>query len=312
MELRILRYFLAVIDTGSVTAAAGAVHVSQPSLSRQLRGFERSLGLTLFDRRDNRLVLTSAGRQFVPIARDLVVRADRAERAATAIRAGRLDRITIAAPGTTLTDVVAPYLATWSAEDPMPSVWEESPAHIYQSLYRGADIAIGTEPPADLDWSPIAVLPVWAFVRSDHAWAGRREVSLADLLAAELLLLRGDQHSRRSLDHAVTEAELSLGMATEFAAPEVAQAVAAAGRGVAVVSDDPRFGLEPVAIGVGARRRLSIRLYGAWVADHPGASALAEVVQRLSAFCVARYGVSTRPTPRSAGRWTKGRHEIPG
>ena len=55
MELRHVRYFLAVVDAGSVTAASPVVHVTQPSLSRQLRLFERGLGLTLFTRTGGRL-----------------------------------------------------------------------------------------------------------------------------------------------------------------------------------------------------------------------------------------------------------------
>lgn len=44
MELRVLRYFLAIVETGSVTKAAEAVRVAQPSLSRQLRGLEGPWG----------------------------------------------------------------------------------------------------------------------------------------------------------------------------------------------------------------------------------------------------------------------------
>ena len=87
MELRHVRYFLAVVDAGSVTAASAVVHVTQPSLSRQLRLFERGLGISLFTRTGRRLVLSAAGRQFVPIARDLAGRADAAAEAAATLAA---------------------------------------------------------------------------------------------------------------------------------------------------------------------------------------------------------------------------------
>ena len=57
MELRLLRYFLAVVDDGSVSRAASTVAVAQPSLSRQLRGLEAELGVTLFDRSQRALRL---------------------------------------------------------------------------------------------------------------------------------------------------------------------------------------------------------------------------------------------------------------
>ena len=50
MELRHLRYFLAVVDAGSITRGAHAVRVAQPSLSRQLRQLEEEIGEPLFDR----------------------------------------------------------------------------------------------------------------------------------------------------------------------------------------------------------------------------------------------------------------------
>ncbi|MER7176371.1 LysR family transcriptional regulator, partial [Streptomyces mesophilus] len=81
MELRVLRYFLTIVETGSVTKAAEVVRVAQPSLSRQLRGLEGSLGMALFDRGGKQMVLTAAGRRFLPLARDLVARADAAEAA---------------------------------------------------------------------------------------------------------------------------------------------------------------------------------------------------------------------------------------
>ncbi|MEH1013998.1 LysR family transcriptional regulator [Micromonospora sp. CPCC 206060] len=290
MELRTLRYLLAVADAGSVSAASRLVHVSQPSLSRQLHALEKSLGVRLFDRQDGRLALNAAGMEFLPIARDVVARADLAVRAAAAIRSGALASITISCPGTTLTDVIAPFLATWGAGDPMPGVWEESPSAIYGALQRGADLAIGTEPPpAHLAGMPIAVLPVWAYVGAAHRWHGRRSVQVAEVVDEHLLLLTVDQHARRALDHAVAGAGLGYGTVTEFGTPEVAQAVAAAGRGVAVVSDDARFGLHPVAIAVG-RTRLSIRLFAAWPRGHHAEAVIRSIADRLADFCVRRYG----------------------
>ena len=289
MELRLLRYFLAVVDAGSVTGASRVVHVAQPSLSRQLRELERRLDLTLFTRGEGRLVLTSAGRHFLPIARELVARADLAASAAAALRHGAMTTMTISCPGTTLTDVIAPFLATWGPSDPMPTVEERLPAQIYPSVETGADLAIGTvPPPGHLAGLPLASLPVWAYVRPDHRWADRGSVQLPELAEEHLLLLGPEQHSRQALDTAVQGAGTRLGAATEVGTPEVAQAVAAAGRGVAIVSDDPRFGLVPLAV-EGDGELVVVRLYAAWRADHHAAEVVAEVARRLNAFCAARY-----------------------
>lgn len=297
MELRLLRYFLAVVDAGSVTAAARAIRVAQPSLSRQIRTLERTLGMGLFTRGDGRLVLTSAGRHFLPIARDLVARADAAGRAAATIRDGAMSRVTISSPGTTLTDVIAPFLATWGPDDPMPTVWEKLPAQIYPSVDAGADLAVGTvPPPAHLAGLPLAALPVWAHVPPAHRWAERAAVALTELTGEHLLVLGPEQHSRQALDSALEEAGLGLGGVTEFGTPEVAQAVAAAGRGVAIMSDDPRFGLVPLRIDLGGFAgaggtggALVIRLYAAWSPDHHAVAVVEGLARRLNAFCETRH-----------------------
>jgi DNA-binding transcriptional LysR family regulator len=172
MDLRLLRYFAATVDAGSATRAAAALHVTQPVLSRQLRQLERRLGVDLFARRSGRLVLTPAGSAFLPVARDLLRRAAEAERTAETIAAGRLERLRLAVPTTTLTDIVAPFLATLGPDDPVPEVRELDPRGAEAAVAAGADVAVVTRPPsAALASQPLAVLPVWAYVRPDDPWA---------------------------------------------------------------------------------------------------------------------------------------------
>lgn len=304
MEIRTLRYLIAVADEGSVTAAAATVHVTQPSLSRQVRQLERELGVDLFLRDEGRLRLSAAGAEFLPVARSLVAQADAALDIAASIAAGRLQHVTIAAPGTTLTDVVAPFLATLEADDPMPAVLEEAPASVYATLTRGADLAIGTTPPpAPCAGMALADLPVWAYVPRTHEWARRGRIQLEELVERPLLTQNRDLHPRRALDSAVASARLAYTELHEFGSPEVAQAVAASGRGVAVVSDDPRFDLQPLGID-GPAGPVGISLYAAWDPGHHGAATIGRLARRLAAFCVLRYGEQVTPPRRRARRHT--------
>ncbi len=83
MELRHLRYFVAVAEAGSLTVAAEQrLHTSQPSLSRQIRDLESELGAQLLTRRARGIELTPAGRAFLDHARSVLSQVDAASEAA--------------------------------------------------------------------------------------------------------------------------------------------------------------------------------------------------------------------------------------
>jgi LysR family transcriptional regulator, hca operon transcriptional activator len=95
MELRHLRYFVAVADAGSLTIAAEQkLHTSQPSLSRQIRDLEQEVGVQLINRSAQGVELTSAGEAFLDHARMALVQADAAKEAA--LRAAQPARPTFA------------------------------------------------------------------------------------------------------------------------------------------------------------------------------------------------------------------------
>src|ERR1700739_4627036 len=83
MELRHLRYFVAVAETGSLTVAARRIlHTSQPSLSRQIRDLEDEVGAQLLTRSTRGIELTPAGRTFLDHARSMLSQVEAAAEAA--------------------------------------------------------------------------------------------------------------------------------------------------------------------------------------------------------------------------------------
>jgi len=144
MDLRLLRYFVATADAGSATRAAEVLHVTQPVLSRQLRQLETNLGVPLFAREGRRLRLTRTAEDLLPRARDLLAHADDLERAVEVLASGRLDELHLAVPSTTLTDVLAPFLATLGPDDPVAMVRELDPRGAAAAVRAGADLASGT------------------------------------------------------------------------------------------------------------------------------------------------------------------------
>ena len=95
MELRHLRYFVAVADAGSLTVAAEQkLHTSQPSLSRQIRDLEQEVGVPLMNRGAHGIELTAAGKAFLEHARMALLQAEAAKEAA--LRAAQPARPTFA------------------------------------------------------------------------------------------------------------------------------------------------------------------------------------------------------------------------
>lgn len=100
MELRQLRYFLALANHLHFGRAAKSLHIAQPSLSQQIKALEEKLGVTLFERSKRRVTLTTDGEALLPYARELVALADDAQ-AELAERGGlRIGRVRL---GTTPT-----------------------------------------------------------------------------------------------------------------------------------------------------------------------------------------------------------------
>src|SRR5215831_4651976 len=90
MELRHMRYFVAVAEERNFTRAAGRLHLAQPSLSRQIRNLEQELGVSLLHRGKGGLTLTAAGNEYLAQARKLL--ADSADAIRVTQAVGRSER----------------------------------------------------------------------------------------------------------------------------------------------------------------------------------------------------------------------------
>lgn len=290
LDLRLLRYFVAVCEHGTVHAAADELRVAQPSLSRQIRGLERDLGFTLFERVPRGVLLTAAGQAFLPIARDLLTHAARASSTAKAIAAGSGAGLTVASATTTVTDIIAPFIVSQGARGAIQNVVESLPQDVYGVLAGGdADFAVGTRvPPAEFRSEVVGYAYLWAQMHPEHPLADMPNVPL-ELLVQEPLIVMSRAHGvRQMFDNAVTSAGLSYTPTIETTSLSLALALAAAGRGVCILSDDSRYGLHTAPIRT-ADGDLAITLYGVWDDKHYAGARIQRCLSDLGAFVAELY-----------------------
>ena len=286
MDLRLLSFFLKIFESKSISAAARELHITQPSLSRQIRKLERDLGVTLFTH-GPKASATAAAIAFVPIARDLISRAQQAEATIKSMDHNEAVRLTIAGPPTTVADIIAPFIAAAGADGLLANIREVLPNAVYKELaeYR-ADFVIGSSPPpAHLEYVIVGYSPIWAQLPEDKKNANKKEITLSELATYSIAIVDDNHNVRRIFDQAISEAGLSVNIAFETQSTQASQALAAANRAVCISSDDPRFKLHPLLIKQPGRKNpLSITLYCAWDPHHFAADQIKATALALHAF----------------------------
>jgi DNA-binding transcriptional LysR family regulator len=118
MELRHLRYFVAVAEEQNITRAAERLHVSQPPLSRQIRDLEDELGVSLFERSAKSVRLTQAGRVFLEEARAVLERAAAAVDTVKAVSTGRRGEIHVGYAPSLTVQILPRTLRAFQSESP--------------------------------------------------------------------------------------------------------------------------------------------------------------------------------------------------
>jgi DNA-binding transcriptional LysR family regulator len=184
MELRHLRYFVAVAEEKSFTRAAVRLHVSQPPLSRQIRDLESEIGVNLFDRSTNGVRLTEAGETFLVDARNLLVSSEEAIERAKAVVLGQRERVRIGHASGTI-DIFGRALQSFSRSHPRVSVSlrEMTDQGILRGLRdRTLDVALIVPiSPRDFDGLVVesfGAYPVGVVMSTKHQFARLREVQL--------------------------------------------------------------------------------------------------------------------------------------
>lgn len=191
MDIYLLRYFLAVVETGSFTRAADRVFVTQPTLSAGIKKLEQQLGHALFERTNRRVFLTDAGSRFLPRAKAILHECNMAQQALD--EAGNSPLLRIGVLTTLSNRKVGSLLASFREKAPNAAIeivdgteqelenrLEDRSLDFALSVYRGESedrsIPLGEEP-------YVFILP------TDHPLAGRTRVGAQDL-AEDYMIVR--------------------------------------------------------------------------------------------------------------------------
>ncbi|MFJ2172330.1 LysR family transcriptional regulator [Streptomyces sp. NPDC101062] len=149
MQFQQLVYFVAVAETRHFTRAAERVHVSQPSLSQQIRALEKELGAELLSRARGNVALTDAGEALLPLARRILADAETARVEVQELAQLRRGRVRLGAPPSLCTGLLPEVLRAFHDQHPgIELLIEESGSHdLVRELARGAlDLALVAMP----------------------------------------------------------------------------------------------------------------------------------------------------------------------
>lgn len=196
MELRVLRYFLAVAREENITAAAGRLHISQPALSKQLMELEAELGKKLFIRGKRRIALTEDGMFLRKRAQEIVALADKTEadfKMQDAVVGGD---VYIGGGETRAIQYIASAIQRLRAQHPQIRFHLHSGngEDVAERLDKGLidfGLFVGQTDLKKYDYLRLPTVDIWGLLlRKDHPLAGRAYIAPEDLEGIPLLCSR--------------------------------------------------------------------------------------------------------------------------
>ena len=236
-----LRSFHAVATHGSFTRAAEMLHITQPTLSGQVKELEERYGTKLFVRHGRRIELTDIGKSAFSITRLMFRHEEEVEHLLQSARALTSGELRVAAD--------SPYIAT-----PLLAQFQRLYPGIQISIQYGnsqqlmswvearrCDIAFLPNIPQEderLFSIPLSPDRLVVFVSRDHDWAERRSVSIEELVSQRVILREKGSRTRSIFEEAIAEAGHSLQDVMEISGREGVREAVAAGFGIGIVAEN--------------------------------------------------------------------------
>jgi DNA-binding transcriptional LysR family regulator len=251
MELRELAAFREVARQSNFSRAAARLGYAQSTVSAQVQGLERQLGVRLFDRLARSVSLTAAGQALLPHADrllELSVEARTAVEAAVAAQGELTGRVTVSAPESLLTYRLPSVLSRFRAQQPgvtielRPTAVGRFRGETRRAIATGAvDLAFVLDTPLDLAGFGSEILtrePISVIAPTGHRLASLAETSPRDLDGEPILLPEAPDSGcayRGQFERQLADSHVSADGALEFASIETVKQCVVAGMGVSVL-----------------------------------------------------------------------------
>ncbi len=290
ISFRQMRLFLALADTGSVTAAARACHVTQPTASMQLREITEAVGVPLYEVISRRVHLTDAGHDLARTARSIADEweafAQRVD-AAKGLARGRLRVAVVSTAKYFVPRLLGTFCARYPEIDIALEVLNRDGvlARLRDNL---DDLCIMSMPPTDIDIEDQVFMPnpLVVIAASSHPLASRRRLSLDDLSRCRFILRERGSGTRMAVDAHFRRHRFKPDVRLELGSNEAIREAVAANLGLAVVS---RHALQatPVDYGVAILKVAGFPVESNWHVVHRKGKQLSPIATVFKAHLLA-------------------------
>ena len=278
LTFRQLRLFLALADTGSVSAAARAMHVTQPTASMQLKEITQAVGMPVYEVIHRRVHLTEAGRELARTARAIAGEWEVLQQKFDAMRGLTRGRLKVALVSTAKY-FVPRLLGTFCALHPEIEISLEVlnrdgvVARLRDNL---DDLYIMSTPPTDIDLEDTVFMPnpLVLVAQPSHPLARRRQLPIDELAGERFILRERGSGTRMAAEQLFRQQKFRPRLRMELGSNEAIRQAVAGGLGVAVLS---RHALDDGRHGVAVLNVDGFPLHSQWHVVHPKGKRLSPI-----------------------------------
>lgn len=242
MELYQLKLFVDLAETGNFTKVASENYVTQAAVTLQIRKLESELGVPLFHRTTRSVTLVEAGQRLLPYARAMLQQAEEAKMAVRDTREEISGLVRVAAVHSIGLYELPPYIKKFLQTFPGVNldIQYRTSEEIYRALHDGAiDVGLVAYP---TEMPRIEILPFMTdnlalFCPKDHAFAGKKSISLANLQGQHFVQFGEESPTRKATDALLAEQGVAVNVRMECDNVEILKQMIEVGFGIGLLPE---------------------------------------------------------------------------